>query len=118
MTRQLVAQNVIVPPAELDTTITTTGTDQTSVLHARGLTRYCLVVDCPEACIVDLEEGNNDDDTGTWKRVTNIDSVTLPFTTTGGTPFVMRGEKYAKNMRLKIRESTTPGAAVIHLYVQ
>lgn len=117
MTRQHIAQNVIVPPAELNTTINTTGTDQTSVLQARGLTRYCLVVECPQACIVDLEEGN-DGDTGTWKRVTNIDSVTLPFTTTGGTPFVMRGEKYAKNMRLVIRQSTTPGAAVIHLYVQ
>lgn len=117
MTRQLVAQNVIVPPAELNTTINTTGTDQTSVLLARGLTRYCLEIVCPQACIVDLEEGN-DGDAGTWKRVTNIDSVTLPFTTTGGTPFVMRGEKYAKNLRLKIRQSTTPGAAAIYLYVQ
>lgn len=114
MTRQRVAQNVIVPPAQRQVTLTTTGVDQTIEVEASGLTRYMLDILCPQACIVDLEEG----DGTSWRRVTNIDSVVLPFTTTAATLFTMRGEKYGKSLRLKIRQSTTPAAAVINIYAQ
>lgn len=114
MTRQRVSQNVIVPPAHREESITTTGSDQFVIVEASGLDRYMLGINCPQACIIDLEEG----DGNVWKRVTNIDTVTLPFTTTAATQFTMRGLKYGKSLRLKIRQSTTPGVAVINLYAQ
>lgn len=115
--RQRPRSNVIVPPAEIIETINTTGSDAIRVLDADGTRQWCLLISCPQAVIVDVEEGV--DPNGTlFVRARNDDSVVFPLTIAAGVATIIRGVKYGRALRLKIKQSTTPGAAVVHFYAQ
>ena len=115
--RQTTRSNVVIPPAEIVTTINTTAADQLKVLDGDGLRQWCLTVSCPQAVIIDVEEGN-DPSGAVWLRAKNDDGVTLPLTIAANTPTIIRGVKYGRCLRLKIKRSTVDGAAAVHLYAQ
>ena len=115
MPRQPVRSNVICPPAEETVTLDTTGVDQFVVVEGAGLDRYLVQVSAAEDAVVDVEEGV---DGVVWKRAANVDSQVFPVTVTGGSPFVVRGPLYGRQLRVSIKQDSAPGAATVLVYIQ
>lgn len=115
MSRQPIRSNVICPPAEETVTFDTTGADQYVVLDGVGLDRYLVQVSAAEDAIVDVEEGV---DGVVWTRAANVDAQVFPVTVTGGTPFVVRGPLYGRQLRVSIKQDSAPGAATVVVFIQ
>lgn len=115
--RQKVRSNVVVPPAQIIEVINTTAVDAVRVLDADGTRQWCLLVSCAQAVIVDVEEGVDPDGT-LFVRARNDDAVVFPLTIAAGVNTIIRGVKYGRALRLKIKRSTVDGAATVHFYAQ